>query len=105
MQRLDPKSTALIVVDIQEKLAPAMEQNAFARVVRSADLLLQAAHLLGAPAIATEQYPKGLGPTIESLRGAIEQIRCECLPKTTFSAMDAPGVARNAVAIHEGTVP
>ena len=42
MQRLDPKTSALIVVDIQEKLAPAMDQAAFARVVRSADLLLSA---------------------------------------------------------------
>ena len=94
MQRLDPKTTALVVVDIQEKLAPAMDPAALARTVRATDLLLHAAHLLGAPAIATEQYPKGLGPTIESLRGAVEQVRCECLSKTTFSAMDAPGVAR-----------
>jgi nicotinamidase-related amidase len=94
MQRLEPKTTALIVVDIQEKLAPAMEQTAFARVVRATDVLLHAAHLLGAPTIATEQYPKGLGATIDALNGALEQVRCERVSKTSFSAIDAPEVAR-----------
>jgi len=94
MQRLDPKTTALVVVDIQEKLAPAMDQGQLARVVRATDILLHAAHLLGVATIATEQYPKGLGSTIDALRPALEQVRCECLSKMTFSAMDAPGVAR-----------
>jgi nicotinamidase-related amidase len=94
MQRLDPKTTALLVVDIQEKLAPAMEPGAFGRCVRAADLLVNAAHLLGAPTIATEQYPKGLGTTIDALMGPLEQIRCERVAKTSFSAIDAPEVAR-----------
>jgi nicotinamidase-related amidase len=94
MQRLDPKTTALLVVDIQQKLAPVMDQAAFARVVRATDILLNAAHLLGAPTIATEQYPKGLGTTIESLNGALEQVRCERVSKMSFSAVDAPEVAR-----------
>jgi len=94
MQRLDPKTTALIVVDLQEKLAPAMEQTAFARTVKATDLLLTAAQLLSVSTIATEQYPKGLGATVDALLGPLEQLRCERIAKMTFSAVDAPEVAR-----------
>lgn len=86
MTRLVPSSTALLVVDVQERLAPAMEAGAFARLVRGTDLLLEAAKLLGAPVIATEQYPKGLGATIDPLLGPLEAVRAERLPKTEFSA-------------------
>jgi nicotinamidase-related amidase len=90
MQRLEPKTTALVVVDIQEKLAPAMEQGAFTRLVKSTDLLLTAAKLLGVPTIATEQYPKGLGRTIDAIQlGDVPRVE-----KTAFSAIDAPEVAR-----------
>lgn len=90
MQRLDPKTTALLVIDIQEKLAPAMDPTAFARLVKSTDLLLSAARLLGVPTLATEQYPKGLGPTID----AIPLGDAPRIEKTSFSALDAPEVAR-----------
>jgi nicotinamidase-related amidase len=90
MQRLDPQTTALLVIDIQERLAPAMEQGAFGRLVKATDLLLSAAKLLGAPTIATEQYPKGLGATIDAIQlGDVARIA-----KTSFSAVDAPEVAR-----------
>jgi nicotinamidase-related amidase len=94
MQRLLPAQTALIVVDLQERLAPAMEQAAFARAVKATDLLLQAAKLLSVPTIATEQYPKGLGPTIEPLRAPLEAARAKIVSKTCFSACDTPDVAR-----------
>jgi nicotinamidase-related amidase len=94
MQRLDPKTTALLVVDIQERLAPAMEPDALGRMVKGTDLLLTAAQLLGVATIATEQYPKGLGCTIDALMGPLEQVRAERVAKTSFSAADAPEVAR-----------
>lgn len=94
MQRLVPATTALIVVDMQEKLAPAMDQAAFARAVRGTDILLSAAHLLSVPTLATEQYSKGLGPTIEPLRAPLEAARAERVEKMCFSCGDAPEVGR-----------
>ncbi|MBI2390297.1 MAG: isochorismatase family protein [Deltaproteobacteria bacterium] len=94
MQRLDPKTTALLVIDIQERLVPAMEPAAVARLVKATDLLLEAARLLGVATLATEQYPKGLGATIDSLMGPLEQLRCERVSKTCFSAMETPEVGR-----------
>jgi nicotinamidase-related amidase len=63
----DAAAGQLAVVDIQRRLATAMEEEERARVIRSAAILIQAAGLLGVPLIATEQYPKGLGPTEEGV--------------------------------------
>ena len=54
--------TALVVIDVQEKLMPAI--NDVERVERSIRDLLDAASLLGVRVVATEQYPQGLGPTV-----------------------------------------
>lgn len=57
------------------------------RVVARARRLAEAATLLGVPVLATEQYPKGLGPTVAELAG----YPSATLEKTTFSAAEAPG--------------
>lgn len=94
MQRLDPSRTVLLVIDVQERLLPAMTAEAGARVIKNVDLLLDAAGRLGAKTIATEQYPKGLGPTVEPLRGPLEAAGAARFEKTCFSAADLPEAAR-----------
>ena len=79
---LRPKESCLLVVDVQERLLPAMSSPD--SVVESISLLLKAATLLGVPVLASEQYPKGLGPTVLALRElldpqpAIEKIEFSC---------------------------
>lgn len=94
MQRLTPQTSALLVIDVQERLAPAMEPVAFARLVKSVDLLLTAAELLTVPTLATEQYPKGLGATIEALAKPLDSLHAERVAKIAFSALDAIEVTR-----------
>src|SRR5258708_34988898 len=55
----------LLVVDVQEKLAPVVlaPEAAIAAVVT----LVKAARRLGVPCLASEQYPKGLGPTVPAV--------------------------------------
>ena len=60
-------NSQLVVIDIQTRLAGAMAEEARERVYRNSAILLQAAAQLDIPAIATEQYPKGLGPTEASV--------------------------------------
>jgi nicotinamidase-related amidase len=63
--RLDPATSLLCVVDIQERLLAAMPDGG--QVVDRATRLASAAGLLGVRAVLTEQYPQGLGPTPPSL--------------------------------------
>jgi nicotinamidase-related amidase len=77
-------NSCLLVVDIQEKLLPAMQDPML--VVRNTGVLMQAAARLGVPILVSEQYPQGLGPTVAELRhlAPAESIHA----KTTFSCAD-----------------
>ncbi len=62
--------TALVVVDVQEKLMPLILGQQ--RIIWNIRRLLDGAKILGVPAVATEQYPKGLGPTVAELAEMLE---------------------------------
>lgn len=78
--------SCLVVIDMQERLVPAMQ--APARTIRNARLLLTAAAELGVPAILTEQYPRGLGRTVPELAAAARVAGAEIIPKMHFSCME-----------------
>lgn len=59
---LSASETQFLVIDIQARLLPMMRDGA--RVVRQTGILLQATRRLAIPALITEQYPQGLGPTV-----------------------------------------
>ena len=63
--RLDPATSLVGVVDLQEKLLAVMP--AADQVVSRSLRLVTAAGLLNVPAVLTEQYPKGLGSTPTAL--------------------------------------
>lgn len=92
MERLDPATTVLLVVDIQEKLAAAMPAEALAAVVKNTSILLDAAKALGVRVLASEQYPKGLGPTLPALREKMSTT--EPMAKMTFDACSDLAIAR-----------
>jgi nicotinamidase-related amidase len=75
---------ALLVVDVQEGFRP---YASFAPVASACAKLVQAARILGVPALVSEQYPKGLGHTAPEV-GLGEERRIE---KTVFSAARAEG--------------
>ena len=83
--RLKVEDTALLVVDMQEKLLPKIMQAE--EVIRNASFLVNAAKVLGVPVLGTEQYPKGLGPTVEPIRGMLTKV----WEKQTFSAVGEGG--------------
>ena len=57
--------SALLVVDVQEKLVAAI--SAAARILWNVRRLIDGAKVLGLPVVASEQYPQGLGPTVPDL--------------------------------------
>ena len=78
-------ASQLVIVDIQERLSAVMNPDALASVVKNSSILLQAANLLEVPVICTEQYPRGLGPTLPELKQYLHQPAIE---KTCFSCAD-----------------
>ena len=70
MRKLQRDDTLLVVVDVQERLMPVIHEAEL--VVRNIERLVRGAHTLGIPIVVTEQYVKGLGPTVSSLREALE---------------------------------
>ncbi|MFI4989455.1 MAG: isochorismatase family protein [Solirubrobacterales bacterium] len=86
MALLQRDRAALVVVDVQEGFRP---YASFADVAESCRRLLAGARILGMPALVSEQYPKGLGPTAPELGiGEGEEMMIE---KTVFSAARADG--------------
>ena len=83
---LHPERTALVVVDLQEKLLPAVANRE--RVLRNSLLLLNLADVLSLPVVLTTQYSRGLGPTVpevlEAARGAVP------LDKVSFGCFGSP---------------
>src|SRR4051812_40926930 len=90
MQRLVPSSTLVAVIDVQDRLVSAMPPAAMEQLTRGVGLLLEAAQLLGAPVLATEQYPKGLGRTIAPLAEKLDAVGAPPIEKVDFSACGAP---------------
>jgi nicotinamidase-related amidase len=85
---LTADGAVLLLIDLQERLMPVIadHETVVARAVR----LAEAATLLGVPVRATEQHPKGLGPTVPPLAGYPQAV----LAKTAFSAAGDPGFAQ-----------
>ena len=59
------KNACLMIVDVQQRLLTAMDSPR--AVVSGCGLMMKAAGVLGVPILVTEQYPEGLGPTVEPL--------------------------------------
>jgi nicotinamidase-related amidase len=85
--RLTRSRAGLVVVDVQERLLPAIFEHQ--RVVQNTLRLIQGAAILKVPIFATEQYPKGLGPTVPEVAAAIPGFAP--MEKLAFSACGAAG--------------
>jgi len=84
---LDARHSLLLMVDLQVKLMPVMHEPA--PVIANSLILLTAAGRLGVPAVITEQYPQGLGPTVPAISGHLPN-REAVYAKLTFSAAADP---------------
>ncbi|HBC85363.1 MAG TPA: hydrolase [Lentisphaeria bacterium] len=77
-------TSVFVLVDMQEKLLAAMEQDTAARIVTRHKIMLGVAKELQIPVIITEQYPKGLGRTAPELSGLFRE-GWPLIEKTSFS--------------------
>jgi isochorismate hydrolase len=70
---LDRTRAVLLVIDIQERLAAVMDRRE--QVIERTALVTRACHITGVPVVATEQYPKGLGPLEPAVIGVLDEAR------------------------------
>lgn len=79
---LNKDDSVLIIIDIQERLAAVMKERE--RVIANTLHLIETARLLKTPVIVTEQYPKGLGPTVKEISEGLKDFY-RPIEKITFS--------------------
>jgi nicotinamidase-related amidase len=96
---LDATKSSLLLIDVQERLLPAMAEPE--RVIAKTTILLKAARELGLPISISEQYPKGLGRTVPDL-AANDATRFE---KLSFSCWRDATMKDHFIKLHEGDRP
>lgn len=79
-------NSCLLVVDVQEKLVPAVGDPE--QLVANCAWLIGVAAVLDVPVLISEQYPAGLGPTVAKLKAVAPQDAC--MEKVHFSCAEAP---------------
>ncbi len=93
--------SALLVIDLQERLLPHIHD--WQRVLGHADWLVQVAQRIGVPVAATEQYPKGIGPTHPQIAARLpagatgEKIHFSCVSGGCLPGL--PGMERPQVVV------
>ena len=97
---LDKNKAVLVIVDVQERLVPAMDQKE--KVTDNCIHLIEAAKLLDVPVVVTEQYPKGLGPTIEAIRNVVPHYGP--LEKVTFDCCRGDGFLEKVASLKRGHI-
>lgn len=87
---IDKNRSILLVIDVQERLAPSMA--APDAIIRNCGILMKGAARMGVPVVVSQQYPKGLGATVPELAklappGAFyDKLHFSCMADTTIAA-------------------
>lgn len=89
--KLDADKAVLVVIDVQERLVPAMPEKVYKRLRETVKMLVQSAKLMNVPVVTTEQYPKGIGHTVPELADAcsekvVEKVSFGCCGEPDFNA-------------------
>lgn len=83
MNMLDKNESLLLIIDVQERLVSALDKRV---IVSKTEILAKAAKILGVPIIATQQYSKGLGPIVSSVKQNFAD-NTPIIEKIAFSAL------------------
>ncbi len=91
LSRIQREEAVLVVVDVQDALMRKMNPGVAEKVIRNIRTLLVFAQRLAIPVLITEQYPKGLGPTVSEIKMElgpilpIEKVYFSCCGVETFN--------------------
>src|SRR5574344_2112399 len=81
------ENTLVVLIDIQERLVNMLTNKD--EIIKTTSTLLHGTNILELPAILTEQYPKGLGSTINEVKNIVNKDN-SFIEKTSFSAYQTP---------------
>ena len=98
---LDRNSCALVVIDVQEAFRAVIPQ--FEQIAVRISTAVRGFQILGVPVIVTEQYPKGLGPTVEEIALSLSESAAR-IEKKAFSACGANSFRRTLEQLEVGQV-
>ncbi|MGE4497825.1 MAG: hydrolase [Deferribacterales bacterium] len=89
MFRISKQDTALVVVDVQERLVPAMDPKVYERIRNNIIKLIKGFKIIGSPVLVTQQYTKGLGSTVKEIADEagedyFEKVTFSCCGEKTF---------------------
>lgn len=89
-----PQFSQLLIIDVQDRLAATMDKDVLDQLISNTNILTEAASALDVPIMRTEQYPKGLGPTVASIADKLPDGQT-AFEKTCFSCCGASGIEAN----------
>ncbi len=82
------ENSAFLFIDVQEKLVNMLQKD---KCAKKAEILAKTAKILNIKTILTEQYPKGLGSTIPSVKYSVSD-NAKFFEKNSFNALQTEGV-------------
>ena len=98
--RLRREAACMVMVDVQERLLPAI--SGAEEIRRNTVKLAAAARALSVPFVYTEQYPRGLGPAVQTVRELLSE---DCVrEKITFSCLGEPSIFESLRAAGRDTI-
>jgi len=81
---IKPENSMLVIIDVQEKLVKAMKEEIVEKTLKNITILIELCKLYHIPIVFTEQYPKGLGKTLDRIKTLINE---EAIEKISFSSV------------------
>jgi nicotinamidase-related amidase len=97
---LEKDKSCVLLIDVQEKLTPLVREPQ--ALIARCQWLIRLAKDLGIPRLASEQYPSGLGPTVEPLRTLVSHD--EFIKKVEFSCLRAQAFKERLETLHKKQV-
>ena len=95
-ERLRPSRACVLIVDIQERLVPAMPAEVVAQVIKNTELLISTARQFMLPVVVSQQYPKGLGATVPQIATALEAAAAAGVDVYRFDKVEFSAAASEA---------
>lgn len=98
--RITKEDTAGLIIDIQERLYPAMNEKE--TLLRNCKILIEGLHHLNVPMMVSQQYTKGLGETLPEVKSLIPDF--EYFEKKDFSCFDVPEIRGKLISLNARNV-